>query len=122
MFWVSSRIEHEPPIRTTFILGLAQLRPWDRHGFFLRAGMGVSFAGNGLYSPIGPPLAPPFTTNALGVTYGTGWMLGWTRRRTVQVQATHHVAALGQLTTVDGGSHENVVGNYWTIGAALVVR
>jgi hypothetical protein len=122
LFWVSSRIEQEAPIRTTFILGVAQLRPWQDRGFFLRAGMGISFAGNGLYSPIGPALAPPFSTNALGVTYGTGWVLGWHRRRTVQLHATHHVAALGQLTTVDGGSHENVIGNYWTLGAALVVR
>jgi hypothetical protein len=122
LLWVSSRIEQEKPIRTTFILGVAQLRPWQEHGFFLRAGMGISFAGNGIYSPIGPALAPPFSTNALGVTYGTGWVFGWQRRRTVQLHATHHVAALGQLTTVDGGTLENVIGNYWTVGAALVLR
>ena len=121
MLWVSTRIADEEPILTTFILGIGQLRPWDRRGFFLRAGMGISFAGNGLYSPIGPPLAPPFTTNALGLMYGTGWIIGWDRRRTVQVNATHHVAALGEVTTT-GEPLRNVVGNYWTIGAALVIR
>ncbi len=122
LLWVSTRIEGEAPIRTTFILGIGQLRPWEQRGFFLRAGMGISFAGNGLYSPIGAPLAPPFTTNALGLTYGTGWIVGWHRRRALQINATHHVAALGELTTTSGETLNNVVGNYWTIGAAVVLR
>jgi hypothetical protein len=28
------------------VLGIAQLRPWEQRGFFLRVGMGVGFAGN----------------------------------------------------------------------------
>ena len=122
LMWVSTRIEGEDPIRTTFILGVGQLRPWDHLGFFLRAGMGISFAGNGLYSPIGSPLAPPFTTNALGLTYGTGWIVGWSRRQALQINATHHVAAIGELRTTAGESIKNVVANYWTIGAAVVLR
>ena len=122
MMWVSSRITGEEPIRTTFILGVGQLRPWRQRGLFLRAGMGISFAGNGLYSPIGPPIAPPFTTNALGLMYGTGWIVGWNRRRTIQLNATHHVAALGELTTTSGDNPKNVISNYWTLGAALVLR
>jgi hypothetical protein len=75
-----------------------------------------------LYSPIGPPIAPPFTTNALGLMYGTGWIVGWNRRRTIQLNATHHVAALGELTTTSGDNPKNVISNYWTLGAALVLR
>ena len=122
MLWVSTPVDGEAPIRTTFILGVGQLRPWDQFGFFLRAGMGISFAGNGLYSPIGRRLAPPFTTNALGLTYGTGWIVGWNRRRALQINATHHVAAIGELTTTSGESVKNIVANYWTIGAAVVLR
>jgi hypothetical protein len=122
LFILSSKIESDEPIRTTFILALAQIRPWDQRGFFMRAGMGLGFAGNGIFNPIGPPLAPPFTTNALGVTYGAGWILTPNRRYGVQINATHHVAAIGELTTVEGTSVLNVVGNYWTIGAAIVFR
>jgi hypothetical protein len=122
LLWVSTPIVGEAPIRTTFILGVGQLRPWDQLGFFLRAGMGISFAGNGLYSPVGEPIAPPFTTNALGLTYGTGWIIGRSHRRALQIHATHHVAAIGELTTTSGESIKNVVANYWTIGAAVVLR
>jgi len=122
LLWVSSKIESEDPIRTTFIVGLAQFRPWVDKPFFVRAGMGVSFAGNGLYTPIGPPLAPPFSTNALAVMYGIGWTIKTDRKYNVQIHLTQHVAALGELTTVSGSSVRNVVGNYWTIGTALVLR
>ena len=33
-----------------------------------------------------------------------------------------HVASLGELTTVSGERIRNVVGNYWTVGAAIVIR
>lgn len=121
LLWVSTQIEGEAPIRTTFVLGVGQLRPWDHLGFFLRAGMGISIVGN-LYGPLGPPLAPPFTTNALGLTYGTGWIIGWRRRQALQINASHHVAAIGELRTISGESLKNVVANYWTIGAAVVLR
>jgi hypothetical protein len=122
LVWISSRLVGEDPVRTTFILGIAQVRPFEKHGLFLRTGMGIGFAGNGLFSPLRPNLAPPFTTNALGLTYGIGWVFRRERRWTMQVQATHHVAALGELTTTAGTSVRNVVGNYWMTGAALAVR
>jgi hypothetical protein len=40
----------------------------------------------------------------------------------MQVYATHYVAALGTLTTVSGSSVQSVVGNYWTVGAAVTIR
>ena len=122
LLWVTSKIESEEPIRTTFIVGLAQFRPWVDKPFFLRAGMGVGFVGNGLWSPIGPALSPPFSTNALGVMYGIGWTIKTDKRFNLQIHLTQHVAALGELTTVSGSSLRNVVGNYWTIGTALVLR
>jgi hypothetical protein len=109
-------------IQTTLLLAVAQFRPRADHGLFQRAGMGVGIAGNGLYNPAGPPLAPPYTTNALGIAYGIGWEFLASRRWGVQVHAMQHVAALGELTTTAGTSVKNVVGNYWTVGAGVVIR
>ncbi len=120
--WVNLDVDGSSHIRTTFILGVAQFRPWVDRGLFLRAGMGLGIAGNGLFSPIGPPLAPPYTTNALGIVYGVGWEFKVARRWGIQVHGLHHVAALGELTTVDGTRIKNVVGNYWTVGGAVVIR
>jgi hypothetical protein len=122
LFWVSSRIEKEDPVRTTFVLALAQIRPWHTQGFFMRAGMGIAFAGTGIYNPIGPALDFPYSTNALGIAYGAGWVFKPHRCWTVQVQGTHHVAAIGELTTTDGSTIRNVIGNYWTAGVAIVLR
>ena len=53
LMFVSARLETVEPILTTFILGIAQFRPWLDSGLYLRAGMGVGFAGNGIASPFG---------------------------------------------------------------------
>jgi len=120
--WVGLKVGGDDPMRTTFILGTAQLRPWDRHGFFVRTGLGVGIVGRGLYRPFGPSLAPPYTTNALGFVYGAGWLVKVKDRWAIQAHATHYVAALGELTKADGTTMLNVVGNYWTVGMAIVVR
>jgi hypothetical protein len=122
LLWAELKVDGGTPIRTTFILGVAQFHPWVDRGLFLRAGMGIGVVGNGLFSPIGPPLAPPYTTNALGIVYGVGWEFAKHRRWNLQAHAMHHVAALGELTTVSGDSIKNVVGNYWTVGVAFVIR
>jgi len=116
------QIEDAAPIRTTFILAIAQFRPWVDRGLYLRAGMGLAFAGNGLYNPSGPALAPPYSTNAFGVTYGIGWIFGRGRRWTMQAAFSHHIAALGELSRVSGETIKNVVGNYWTSGVAIAIR
>jgi hypothetical protein len=119
--FVSGRIEDQDSIHTTFILGVGQFRPWVDHGLYLRAGMGIAFAGNGLAGPIGQ-LAPPYSTNALGVTWGLGWIFKAERRYTVQASFSQHIAALGELSTVTGTTIKNVVANYWTSGLAIVIR
>jgi hypothetical protein len=40
----------------------------------------------------------------------------------MQIQATHHIAALGELTTTTGTTVRNVVGNFWMVGGAITVR
>jgi hypothetical protein len=37
------------------------------------------------------------------------------------VYGTHHIAALGDLT-FSQGTIENVLGNYWSVGASIVIR
>ena len=122
LMFVSARLETVEPVLTTFILGVAQFRPWLDRGLYLRAGMGVGFAGNGIYSPIGWELKRPYSTNALGLTYGLGWVFMRERRWGVQVNWQHHIAALGELTPESGLPVKNVVGNYWTSGMAIVYR
>jgi hypothetical protein len=124
VMFVTARLDDldQDPVRTTFIMGIAQFRPKVERGFYLRAGMGVGFAGNGLYSPFGPELAPPYSTNALGVTYGLGWIFRRDRRWTVQANFAHHIAALGELATVSGATVRNVVANYWSSGVAIAIR
>ena len=120
--WVSSAIEGTDPVRTTFVLGLGQFRPWMGRGFLIRAGMGLGFAGNGIYNPTQRNLKPPFTTNALALTYGIGWVFRREERLAMQVHGGHYVVAIGELTTVDGTTIQNVVGNYWMVTGALVIR
>jgi hypothetical protein len=40
----------------------------------------------------------------------------------VQAFGSQHVAALGDLTTSEETTVENVVGNFWMVGAAIVIR
>jgi hypothetical protein len=119
---VSARLEavDADPVLTTFILGIAQFRPRLDSGLYLRAGMGVGFAGKGMASPFFK-LTPPYSTNALGVTYGIGWVFMRDRPWGVHANFQHHIAALGELTT-ESGTIKNVVGNYWTSGMAIVFR
>jgi hypothetical protein len=119
--WVGSQVEDDgDPIRTTFVLGVGQFRPWLEHGLFIKAGMGVGFAGNGIYS-VALPIDPPYSTNALAVVYGVGWVFKRDRRLAMQIYGNHHVAAIGELNT-GTTSIRNVVGNFWTAGAGLVIR
>ena len=43
------------------------------------------------------------------------------RRIGFQVFGSQHVAALGDLATIDGDVPD-VVGNFWSFGAAIVIR
>jgi hypothetical protein len=118
--WSPSYVEDSEPIRTTFVLGVVQFRPWTDRGAFVKGGMGVGLVRNWI---AGEAQASPlrFGTNALALAYGGGWVFRRERRATLQVHATHRVAALGDLATSQS-TIQNVVGNFWTLGAGLVVR
>lgn len=119
---VRTRVENLDPIRTTFVLGVGQFRPWVDRGLSLRGGMGIGFVGNGVHNFTQPNLEPPYTTNAMAIVLGIAWEFLRQESLTLQILGTHHVAALGELTTPTGGPIQDVVGNYWLVGGALVIR
>jgi hypothetical protein len=122
LFWIPSSTREGVTLRSTHLLGVAQYRPWVRHGFFLKGGMGFAFVKNWVYSTSSSDGAPPYTTTGLGLTYGTGWAFRPTGRVSMQIFGAHYVTTLGNLTTGTETTVENVIGNIWVVGAALVFR
>lgn len=104
-------------IRATHFDAIAQFRPWSSRGFFLKGGAGMAFVRNWIDT-----LAPDaINSKALSVVIGGGWAFRVDRRVGLQLFATQHALALGDLQT----SHAevpDVMGNYWSIGAAIVFR
>jgi hypothetical protein len=120
--WVPSTAITGDHIRTTFVMGGVQVRPWVRNGFSLKAMSGMAFVRNWVVdlSGGGDP-APPFTSKAFALGIGAGWEWRLRNRLGVQVFGTQNVAALGDLQTSQRRV-ENVVGNFWSIGAGIVFR
>jgi Outer membrane protein beta-barrel domain len=121
IFWTSTDLAGGDSLRSTFVLGAAQFRPWESKGFSLKAGMGMAFVRNWVYDVSGEGGGPPYTSKALGLTYGAGWTFRHTQRLSVQIFGAQHVATLGDLET-SAQTYENVVGNFWSVGATLVIR
>jgi hypothetical protein len=104
-------------IRTTHLDAVAQFRPWESHGFFLKGGAGMAFVRNWV-DAIGPN---PINQKALSVVIGAGWAFRPAARIGFQVFGSQHVAALGDLQTGDE-EVPDVVGNLWSLGVAIVIR
>jgi hypothetical protein len=104
-------------IRTTHLDAVAQFRPWSSHGFFIKGGAGMAFIRNWI-DAVGPDA---INSKALSIMIGGGWAFRPTRRVGFQVFASHHAGAIGDLQTA-AGEVPDVMGNYWTIGGALVFR
>jgi len=117
--WVPATSKAGDDIRSTFLLAVAQFRPWESRGFFLKGGMGMVLVRNFIYDGTGT--LPPITSKALGLTYGAGWTFRYNDRLGLQLFGAQHMAALGDFQT-GGMTVENVVGNFWSIGAAIVIR
>ncbi len=119
--WTPSTSAAGEDIRSTFIVGVAQFRPWASKGFSIKGGMGMAFVRNWVYDFSGGVSAPPFTSKALGLTYSAGWTFRHTQRVSVQIFGAQHVATLGDLKT-SAQTYENVIANFWSVGATLVIR
>ena len=104
-------------IRTTHFDAVAQFRPWTSKGFFLKGGAGMAFVRNWV-DVLGPD---SFNEKGLSVLIGAGWVVRPTARLGLQFFATQHAFALGDLQASEGLIND-VIGNRWSVGAAVVIR
>jgi hypothetical protein len=116
LFWMPVDTA-EGRIRTTHLDAVAQYRPWATRGFFLKGGAGMAFVRNWV-DALG---SDAINSKALSVVIGAGWAFRPAARLGLQVFGTQHVAALGDLQTSDE-SVPDVVGNFWGLGVAVVIR
>lgn len=119
VLWVPATAADGSDVKTTFILAAAQFRPWAAQGFFVNGGIGMAFIRNFILAEDGRE--PPITSKALGLTYGAGWVFRREARVGLQIFGTQHVAALGDFQT-GGSTATDVIANYWSFGAAVVIR
>lgn len=89
----------------------------ESKGFFVKGGAGMAFVRNWVQT-IGPN---PDDQKALAVVFGTGWELHKSPRLGLQLFAMQHVGALGDLQTANGAIGD-VTANFWSLGAAIVIR
>jgi opacity protein-like surface antigen len=104
-------------IRTVHLNAVTQFRPWSSHGFFLKGGAGMAFVKNWVDAS-GPD---PINSKALSVVVGAGWAFNPASRVGLELLATQHAAALGDLQTAEG-QISDVLGNFWTLGVGIVFR
>jgi hypothetical protein len=121
VLWIPSTAVTGDRIRSSLVMAAVQFRPWRTHGFFVKAGAGMGFVRNWVVDLDGGDQTPPFTSKAfaLGLTAGWEWRLGGPVG--VQFLGAQHVLALGDLQLSDRRV-ENVMGNFWSVGAAVVIR
>jgi hypothetical protein len=117
LFWVPMGTAAEGTIRTTHFDAVAQFRPWASQGFFMKGGAGMAYVRNWLDITSSEPI----NSKALSLVIGAGWEFMPLRRIGFQAFGSQHVAALGDLATIDGDIPD-VVGNFWSVGAAIVIR
>jgi len=104
-------------IRATHIDAIAQFRPWASKGFFIKGGAGMAFVRNWVDAS-GPS---PINSKALSVVIGAGWAFRPAERLGLQIFGAQHAGALGDLQTADA-EVPDVIGNFWSLGAAIVIR
>jgi hypothetical protein len=120
VFWVpSSAPSTGDSIKTTYLMGTLQFRPWLSKGFFLRFSSGMALVRN--WAVIEQSSTTSFTSKAFALEVGAGWEWRLAPRFGTQIFGAQHVAALGDLTG-SAGTVENVMGNFWSAGAAFVIR
>jgi hypothetical protein len=122
LMWVPSKTVSGESVRTTYVMAVGQFRFWKNKGFFVKGGGGMAFVRNWVVDLSGATnTAPPFTSKALSVGIGAGWEWRLSPRFGVEIYGSQHVAALGDLRTSQV-LVENVVGNFWSVGGAIVFR
>ena len=115
--WMPVTARGGQEVRATFLLGVAQYRPWESQGFFVKLGMGMAFTRNFVFEE-----EDPITQKALAVLIGGGWAFRRDERIGFQLHGTLHSATLGDFVRSEEEVLESVISNFWSIGAALVFR
>jgi hypothetical protein len=119
ILWIPTTLTTGDDLRATYLLASVRFRPWRTRGFFVKAGSGIAFLKNWLATfDTG---APPLRSKAFALDLGAGWEWRVVNRLGVQVFGAQHVAALGDLETSER-TVENVIGNFWSVGGAIVIR
>lgn len=116
LFWVPVETA-SGRARMTHIDAVAQFRPWRSQGFFVKGGAGMAFLRNWV-DAVGPS---PINQKALSVVIGTGWVFRPNARIGVQVVAAQHAGAVGDVKTATADLGD-VLSNFWSLGAAIVIR
>jgi len=117
--WAPTTLTTGDTIRVSFLMASFQFRPWRTKGFFLKAGSGMAFVRNWLATV--EENAPPIRSKAFALGIGAGWEWRTSEHLGVQIMGSQHAAALGDLVTSERTA-ENVMGNFWSVGAAVVIR
>jgi hypothetical protein len=116
VFWVPIETS-QGRLRTTHVDAVAQFRPWSSRGFFLKGGAGLAFVRNWIDLSASGPL----TSKALSVVIGGGWHFRPAARVGLELFASQHAAALGDLQLASDDVPD-IMGNFWSVGAAIVIR
>jgi hypothetical protein len=116
VFWMRWKNE-SGKIEATHVTAVAQFRPWGGQGFFVKGGAGMAFVHNWVHA-LGPH---PDNSKALSLVVGGGWEFRSKGPIGLQLLAQQHVGALGDLQTADS-TFNDVTGNFWSAGAAIVIR
>ena len=119
VFWVPSSSAAGDKINSTYVMGTFQFRPWGSKGFFFRASSGMAFVRNWVVTTANA--SDTFTSKAFALEIGGGWEWRFSQRFGTQIFGSQHVATLGDLETATTRV-ENVVGNFWSLGGAIVIR
>jgi hypothetical protein len=119
VFWTGQTLSTGDRIHVTTLMGAVQFRPWVTQGFFVKGGIGLAILRNWL-DTTGSGF-PPERSRAMAVGIGAGWEFPIAGRFGVQILGSQHVTALGDLRTSER-TIENVMGNFWSAGAAVVIR
>jgi hypothetical protein len=116
LFWMPVDTE-SGRVRTTHVDAVAQFRPWASRGFFVKGGAGMAFVRNWV-DLLG---SDSINSKALSVVIGAGWVFRPTSRVGLQVFGAQHAAALGDLQT-NQGEVPDIMANFWSVGAGVVIR
>ncbi len=117
--WVPATLTTGDRLQVSYLMASVQVRPWRSKGFFLKTTAGMAFLKNFLKTV--NEQGTPLRSKAFALGIGTGWEWRTRSRVGAQVFATLHAAALGDLETSDR-TIQNVMGNFWSVGGAIMIR